>query len=606
MGDPAETETTTFLSDEALQVAISSQDITAVQKLFDESTEKEADKRLIVDQYFRSVLTHEFLQKKSTDETLKFVNFSIDVATADFCSKYTPVTLLSDIFDCSVIMECEKIFDFVEQHVRLWEVNEGFDVCRNHLLRMCNDLLRRLSRTINTEFCGRILVFLAKCLPLMEKSGLNLTSQFNIDNVTRYESVKEGDTKEVSADDAALMNVEEGEMSDNAGEQTSPVDYNLYCKFWQLQSFFAAPTNCYEKFGWRQFQHNTAEILSTFACQKLEDTNHTKPRFCKDADLSKPDVCPAPSDEKEASFKPAKVPDVEMIDTEVLQAIEDEKKEPCLKNEYFAKYLTNQRLIQLQLSDSNFRRSILTQFLITFQYLTADIKFKDKKICVLTDEQLQWINEMTEKCYVLLSQTHPDGKHFAEVVKHILEREELWNEWKNNGCPDFTKMADRDVMRPFKKRLRKRNPGLLYDLGNPVLTALWNQCSDKLESCKEPQRQFVPDVDVFFKEAVEQSAQNLPTNSPEKLVNNENFQWRALRLLAMKSCHFFTPPNLQVTRIPPYLETLIGKTVQDGPKTLIMREDPTIIDSSSKILKEKVKVDMVAETHVVSRPKDGG
>ena len=44
--------------------------------------------------------------------------------------------------------------------------------------------------------------------------------------------------------------------------------------------------------------------------------------------------------------------------------------------EYFAKYLTNQNLLHLQLSDSNFRRYILLQFLILFQYLQSSVKFK--------------------------------------------------------------------------------------------------------------------------------------------------------------------------------------------------------------------------------------
>lgn len=43
---------------------------------------------------------------------------------------------------------------------------------------------------------------------------------------------------------------------------------------------------------------------------------------------------------------------------------------------YFAKFLTNQKLLELQLSDSNFRRCVLIQFLILFQYLTSSVKFK--------------------------------------------------------------------------------------------------------------------------------------------------------------------------------------------------------------------------------------
>ncbi len=43
---------------------------------------------------------------------------------------------------------------------------------------------------------------------------------------------------------------------------------------------------------------------------------------------------------------------------------------------FFAKYLTNQNLLQLQLSDSNFRRYIYLQFLILFHYLQASAKSK--------------------------------------------------------------------------------------------------------------------------------------------------------------------------------------------------------------------------------------
>lgn len=43
---------------------------------------------------------------------------------------------------------------------------------------------------------------------------------------------------------------------------------------------------------------------------------------------------------------------------------------------FFAKFLTNPKLLALQLSDTNFRRSILVQCLILFQYLTSTVKFK--------------------------------------------------------------------------------------------------------------------------------------------------------------------------------------------------------------------------------------
>lgn len=36
--------------------------------------------------------------------------------------------------------------------------------------------------------------------------------------------------------------------------------------------------------------------------------------------------------------------------------------------------------------------------------------------------------------YKLLEETPPNGKKFADSVRHMLKREDLWNNWKNEGC----------------------------------------------------------------------------------------------------------------------------------------------------------------------------
>ena len=53
------------------------------------------------------------------------------------------------------------------------------------MLLLFKDLLKRLSKSQNTVFSGRIHLFLAKLFPLNEKSGLNLMSHF-AENSTRY------------------------------------------------------------------------------------------------------------------------------------------------------------------------------------------------------------------------------------------------------------------------------------------------------------------------------------------------------------------------------------------------------------------------------------
>lgn len=63
---------------------------------------------------------------------------------------------------------------------------------------------------------------------------------------------------------------------------------------------------------------------------------------------------------------------------------------------YFSKYLTSEKLLDLQLNDSNFRRQILIQFLILFQYLNTEVKFKTSAQ-VLADDQATWIKQTLKK-----------------------------------------------------------------------------------------------------------------------------------------------------------------------------------------------------------------
>lgn len=153
-------------------------------------------------------------------------------STAGICSATTPFVLLGDVLDCLPLDLCDKIFSFVEENVSTWKSvnkfqllskaphkfalrwshvyqscalffsqNSFYTAGKNYLLRMCNgkelissfcdiwsflslkcravyfpvcvDLLRRLSKSQNTVFCGRIQLFLARLFPLSEKSGKN-------------------------------------------------------------------------------------------------------------------------------------------------------------------------------------------------------------------------------------------------------------------------------------------------------------------------------------------------------------------------------------------------------------------------------------------------
>ena len=303
-------------------------EISALQVYYEANKSNEVDKKSAIEQSLRELIMKHHITDLPTIE--KLINLSIDIAKADLISYTCPVTLLVDVFDVKPLDSCEVLFKFVEDNVSVFKEDTFFTPCKNHLLRMCNDLLRRLSRSQNTVFCGRILLFLAKFFPFSERSGLNIVSEFNVDNITEFGST-DGELKE---------------SLDESEENQLKIDYHLYLKFWTLQEFFRCPNICYDREQWKKFTGNTSDVLSAFSSFKLEDSSDSKS---------------------------AKKIDDKDFDESIVEMAKNEVEE---SQHFFAKFLTNPKLLALQLSDSNFRRTVLVQYLVLFQYLTSTVKFK--------------------------------------------------------------------------------------------------------------------------------------------------------------------------------------------------------------------------------------
>uniref|UniRef100_A0A8C0PQ11 THO complex subunit 1 n=7 Tax=Caniformia TaxID=379584 RepID=A0A8C0PQ11_CANLF len=511
--------------------ALNNKNIKPLLNTFSQLPGSENEKKCTLDQAFRGVLEEEIINHSSCENVLAIISLAIGGVTEGICTASTPFVLLGDVLDCLPLDQCDTIFTFVEKNVATWKSNTFYSAGKNYLLRMCNDLLRRLSKSQNTVFCGRIQLFLARLFPLSEKSGLNLQSQFNLENVTVFNTNEQESTlgQKHTEDREEGMDVEEGEMGDDEAPTTCsiPIDYNLYRKFWSLQDYFRNPVQCYEKISWKTFLKYSEEVLAVFKSYKLDDTQASRKKM--------------------------------------------EELKTGGEHVYFAKFLTSEKLMDLQLSDSNFRRHILLQYLILFQYLKGQVKFKSSNY-VLTDEQSLWIEDTTKSVYQLLSENPPDGERFSKMVEHILNTEENWNSWKNEGCPSFVKerTSDTKPTRVARKRTAPedflgKGPNKKILMGNEELTRLWNLCPDNMEACKSETREYMPTLEEFFEEAIEQADPENMVENEYKAVNNSNYGWRALRLLARRSPHFFQPTNQQFKSLPEYLENMVIKLAKELP-----------------------------------------
>jgi len=516
----------------------------------------DGEKRVVVDQTLRDLVRHQIETCKGdpavVDKVINIVQAAIAIVKSGSCNANMPSILLGDALDCLTLDLCDHIFSYVEEGVGIWKSASFYNSGKNNLLRMCNDLLRRLSQSRNTVFCGRIQLFLARLFPLDEKSALNLASQFNLENVTVFNKVGADTTltnDEGLLDDAMEVDAEEEDLS--SGDRV--VDYKLYSHIWNLQDIFRYPVQCYTKDLWESFTKNSSAVIRVLSSYKLESVgkNHGN----NNSSMSS-----------------------------------------TYKQSYFPKFLTSEKLSDLQLSDKQFRRQIFVQFLILFRYLTGAIKFKGNNL-VLNESQKKWISDTQSKIYELLEETPPHGKTFANYIKHVLAREDFWVTWKNKSCPSFMKnnlqgaatngddSVGDDNDGPSAKRMKTSHNssaavcrstiaddfinGRQLGLGSPELSKLWAICPNNLTSCQSADREFLPSLKDYFAESAEQED---PVNEIEeqyKLTRDPHFQWKGLRLLSQRSQHFFASQlvNQQFKSTQVYLNRVITKLARDFPKT---------------------------------------
>ncbi|TPP67231.1 putative UDP-galactose-4-epimerase, partial [Fasciola gigantica] len=340
------------------------------------------DKKSVVDVALRRRMLR-LLACHSLEEVKSLLKMGVAAALANICSAPTPFLLFADVFNTKPISVCQQLFGFMEETITTLKDVPLFGSGRNTLLRMCNDLLRRLSKSQNTAFCGQIQLFLSRLFPLDEKSGLNLMSNFNVEKEIVYNKAPDMSAfKHQLSMDGTSDDLEEGETTDVPAPE-----------------FFKIPTLCYDKNKWTVFQHSTETVLEVFSSIKLQ--------CAEDMDA--------------------------LVETSSAK---------------FSKYLTSEKLLDLQLMDSSFRRYILVQLLLVFQYLTTPTKFKTPEQ-VMNEDQINWIHRKRESILQLLYSRKADeqtGDSFLSTVERILEREVLWNRWKNEGCPSFVRSA-RDYLR---------------------------------------------------------------------------------------------------------------------------------------------------------------
>ncbi|KAF9624058.1 hypothetical protein IFM89_007756 [Coptis chinensis] len=265
------------------------------------------------------------------------------------------------------------------------------------------------------------------------------------------------------------------------------IDFNFYKTFWSLQEHFRNPaTTTVATTKWHKFSSNLTVILDTFEAQPLSDDDGKANNL---------------EEEESAAFN--------------------------------IKYLTSSKLMGLELKDPSFRRDILVQCLILFDYLKAPGKNEKDGPSESMKEEIKSCEERVKK---LLELIPPNGKDFLHSIEHILERERNWVWWKRDGCPPFEKQPAEKKTGP--DNVRKRKPR--WRLGNKELHQLWKWADQHPNALTDPQRVRTPSITDYWKPLAEDMDDSAGIEAEYHHKNNKVYCWKGLRFSSRQDLEGFS------------------------------------------------------------------
>ncbi|WFC94658.1 hypothetical protein MBRA1_001292 [Malassezia brasiliensis] len=363
-----------------------------------------------------------------------------------------PAAALEEWMERSTIPVCTELFAYMQS--RAEPLTEGMVANAGKglvVLRLCNELLRRLSKSYSphTVLAGRILTFLSTHFPINERSGVNLKGEFHVENETPIEAI---DAPDAASDDVPHS------------AEIHAADPHFYTLFWSLQSFFSNPARLFD-----EGEHAAVPGAEAAVAMRLcEATDKPMRIFQAVADC----ILPVLQKYNRADPHPAKRA---RIDTDAAN--------------FFPKYLSGKAMLNYELSDAQFRRHILTQFLILFQFLLGCSHTSRERTAswinkllippfTLTEADEKWTRRAWRHVQTQLRDTGSDGREYLSLLLPVLRRESTWIQWKAASAPTLEKApSDRlNAQAAAEKEhaaFQARKAQYPYALGTPALDRLW-------------------------------------------------------------------------------------------------------------------------------------
>ncbi|WWC92828.1 uncharacterized protein L201_007787 [Kwoniella dendrophila CBS 6074] len=406
------------------------------------------------------------------------------------------------------------------------------------LLRTINAFLRFLSRTPDDlVFRGRVHQFASSVISVADKSAINMRGDYaEVRTTWDEEETEQAPVKEdkaVQDGEGDVKMEDEAEKKPEDGEPANEPKPDFYPTLWSLQQYFAHPPSLDgpavgepAKSPFETFKEKTDFILPNL----FEQTQKEKALMGKEAEnIGKKRKRSDDSDENGGFFHP--------------------------------RYLTGKRLFEYELADPSFRRQILVQYFILFQFLlnlTPASAGKQAftggmpKTFVLGADDEKWVKSQVSTIRdELLRMT--DGKRFEETVLSIITREVHYAQWKNDQCPEgvfeippLEDTTAKEASKAWEKRLNPP-PSYTFKVGSRPLSMLWNNGFKGIDQLKGREKatseeQLDEELQKIEMDEEDDKAMGIETDPDVLTANKErktSLTWRGLRLASHNHLRLF-------------------------------------------------------------------
>lgn len=390
------------------------------------------------------------LSYSSIEDAVDRLDMALCLAQHHLADASLPLSALEEVLDESTVPACADLFAYAELRAPLL-TQEMVPTSGKGLvlLRLCNKLLRRLSKTHREHavLAGRVLLLLSSTFAVNERSGVNLKGEFGTSLIEPLHATT-------------------GEAPLNTAPDTLMMHPQFYVAFWALQAYFMNPA--------RLWQHDEVPP----GAQALETLT----------------LLPSDSPTPMKTFQVGIQCVLDVFWWLHKKTNPSPKAHPNMSNEpelasAYPQYLSHYDLFVYELQNMAFQRQFLMQCLITFQYLLGQTSashehtqaWKNKLLApthTLCDADEQWVRKTWRQVQTLLRDSAKDGKVFLDAALLLLRRESSWIRWKGAGAPSFYHDAfPAETLQAWSDKIATvfsvQEPWYPHAVGTAELSRLW-------------------------------------------------------------------------------------------------------------------------------------